>query len=97
MILECRVIEDTSSGSPAIEVSWTVQNGTLCSHLESVSLERLNITLEAAVKGSSLISKLGSVTLPMASTALHVMCLLSMLLQPFSEERTVHFQEHFNG
>ena len=91
------MIEGTSRDSSAIEVSWTVHNGTLCSHLEGVSLERFNITLEAAVKGSSLMSKLGSVTLPLASNALHVMCLLSMLLHWFSGKRAVHFQEHFNG
>jgi len=97
MTLECHVIEGTSRDSSAIEVSWTVHNGTLCSHLEGVSLERFNITLEAAVRGSSLMSKLGSVTLPLASTALHISYLSLMILYSFSDYRTVHFQKYFFG
>ena len=91
------MIEGTSHDSSAIEVSWTVHNGTLCSYLEDISLWRLNITLEAAVKGSSLMTKLGSVTLPMVSTALHISYLSLMILYSFSDYRTVHFQEHFFG
>jgi len=73
------MIEGTSDSS-AIDVKWTVHNdAALCSRLERVNITL--ITMETAVNGSSLTSKLGSVTLPMASTSVYILFTINGIVQ----------------